>query len=444
MTETNNGVIAKVKKLQSSVQVAGVVHSTISLPHNYSIELEETLRTELFTNYTVQQRPSQQVKVGVRFSLLTVNDLNIKDQTLSLSGYLTLDWLDTRLSWQDTNKTSQDYTNIIFLFSSEEYIWRPAIIIENAVDKISVIGDKYVPMRIASDGRVIWNPAGVYTVSCESDTTFYPMDTQECYLKVSAWVYTQAEIELNFKRKSVDKNFYTKNGEWNLLSAESFKSEAQTRDDHSFSSVSFLIKLQRRCMFHVVNTLFPVTLMAVLIAFVFKLPVDSGEKVGFSLTVLLSYAVYLTLISDHIPSTSVTVCFLSLYLAFILFLAAIAVCLTTFVINLHMRRDDDIMADWLKKFTTKYLIKFACLKNSCCRKDGSDIYIQKSNDVSGTEKTNSHDTRDQSYECRNITWKELAEIMDNVFYNVYMILIIMSTSTLFFIIIFGYTTADNS
>lgn len=55
--------------------VTGVVHTTISLPHNYSIELEETLRTELFTNYTVQQRPSQQVKVGVRFSLLTVNDL---------------------------------------------------------------------------------------------------------------------------------------------------------------------------------------------------------------------------------------------------------------------------------------------------------------------------------------------------------------------------------
>ncbi|CAG2188786.1 unnamed protein product [Mytilus edulis] len=178
----------------------------------------------------------------------------------------------------------QDITRLYkynFSFSSEEYIWRPAIIIENAVDRISVISDKYVPMRIASDGRVIWNPAGVYTVSCESDTTFYPMDTQECYLKVSAWVYTQAEIELHFKRKSVDKNFYTKNGEWNLLSAESFKSEAQTRDDHSFSSVTFLIKLQRRCLFHVVNTLFPVTLMAVLIAFVFKLPVDSGEKAEY-------------------------------------------------------------------------------------------------------------------------------------------------------------------
>jgi hypothetical protein len=59
-------------------------------------------------------------------------------------------------------------------------------------------------------------------------------------------------------------------------------------------------------MFHVINTLFPVALMAVLIAMVFKLSVDSGEKIGFSLTVLLAYAVYLTMISDNIPSTSVT------------------------------------------------------------------------------------------------------------------------------------------
>jgi hypothetical protein len=45
-------------------------------------------------------------------------------------------------------------------------------------------------------------------------------------------------------------------------------------------------------------------LLAFLSAMVFKLPPDSGEKMGFSLTVLLAYAVYLTIISDDMPSTS--------------------------------------------------------------------------------------------------------------------------------------------
>jgi hypothetical protein len=51
------------------------------------------------------------------------------------------------------------------------------------VDGISVISDSSIPMRIAQNGRVIWNPAGVYKVSCESDTKYYPMDTQSCYKK---------------------------------------------------------------------------------------------------------------------------------------------------------------------------------------------------------------------------------------------------------------------
>ena len=113
---------------------------------------------------------------------------------------------------------------------------------------------------------------------------------------------------------AVDKSFYSENGEWDLLTADAYKSDLSAKDGKRFSTLSFLIKLQRRLLFHIVNTLFPVALMALLIPFVFKLPVDSGEKVGFSLTVLLSYAVYLTLISDNIPSTSVTVCFLCKYM----------------------------------------------------------------------------------------------------------------------------------
>lgn len=60
--------------------------------------------------------------------------------------------------------------------------------------------------------------------------------------------------------------------------------------------------------------------MAFLVAMVFKLPADSGEKVGFGLTVLLAYAVYLSLISTDIPSTSLTVCYLCKLKPFLIFI----------------------------------------------------------------------------------------------------------------------------
>ena len=166
-------------------------------------------------------------------------------------------------------------------------------------------------MRITPNGRIIWNPVGIYRVSCQSDTRFYPMDTQICFYKISSWAYNSAEINLFFhKSHPVDVSFYVENGEWDLLSAEPFREESDTRTGDQFSTITFSLKLRRRPLFHVGKTLFPVSIMPILIAAVFKLPVESGEKIGFSLTVLLSYAVYLSVITEDIPSSSKTVCYL--------------------------------------------------------------------------------------------------------------------------------------
>ena len=97
--------------------------------------------------------------------------------------------------------------------------------------------------------------------------------------------------------------WFQENGEWEVISA-STSSTTKTREQQSFSRIYFTFVLRRLPLYHVLNTLFPVILMASLTIFVFKLPPESGERIGMSLTVLLAYAVYLTLISDHIPQTS--------------------------------------------------------------------------------------------------------------------------------------------
>jgi hypothetical protein len=47
-----------------------------------------------------------------------------------------------------------------------------------------------------------------------------------------------------------------------------------------------------------------VTLFVALNPLVFLLPVESGERIGLSMTILLSYTIFLTLISDAIPASS--------------------------------------------------------------------------------------------------------------------------------------------
>lgn len=65
-----------------------------------------------------------------RFALFHI--LNEVNNQYTADFNMLQEWDDTRLQWFDTSLTTKDYTAVLFLFASEEYIWRPAILIENA------------------------------------------------------------------------------------------------------------------------------------------------------------------------------------------------------------------------------------------------------------------------------------------------------------------------
>ena len=74
------------------------------------------------------------------------------------------------------------------------------------------------------------------------------------------------------------------------------------------------LQLQRRRSFYILNIILPVLFLSVTSSLTFALPSDAGEKMGLSITVLLAYAVYLTLVTDSMPDTSVQVTAVLLWL----------------------------------------------------------------------------------------------------------------------------------
>lgn len=75
--------------------------------------------------------------------------------------------------------------------------------------------------------------------------------------------------------------------------------------------------MTRKYSYYLMNMLLPVIVLAVMAPFVFVLPVESGEKIGFALTILLSLSVVMTIVSDNIPPTSTHVCVLSKYMIYL-------------------------------------------------------------------------------------------------------------------------------
>ena len=170
------------------------------------------------------------------------------------------------------------------------------------VSDIAVISDNTVVIRVFKDGTLNWTPGGVYNTQCTTDVTYYPFDTQKCSVTLATWGYTSIEISL--VGGGVDTTYYEPNGEWEF-STYSIQSSTRSFESNSLPQVSFDLTFKRRPMFQVMNTIIPMILLASLSVFVFQLPPDSGEKMGYSLTTLLAFAVYLTLVSANIPTTSI-------------------------------------------------------------------------------------------------------------------------------------------
>ena len=76
---------------------------------------------------------------------------------------------------------------------------------------------------------------------------------------------------------------------------------------HYFPQLDFNVFLKRRPTFYILNRILPVTFASFLVLIVFLLPAESGEKVSFALTELLALAFLLTLLTNYLPSTSLTV-----------------------------------------------------------------------------------------------------------------------------------------
>ncbi|OWF43425.1 CHRNA7-FAM7A fusion protein [Mizuhopecten yessoensis] len=190
-------------------------------------------------------------------------------------------------------------------------------------------------LRVTSHGLVTWEPPGLYNTHCAVDTTWFPFDVQTCIISVSGWSYNMEDLNVTNKVSHISTNDYRVNGEW-LLSRTYISSIPKEGRSH----LNLVLQLERRSAFYVMNVLVPVLLTSLLTPMVFKLPSESGERISFILTVVLAIEVLLTVVSAHMPATSLHTSVMELYLVMVLSISALAVILTSLILNLYHREDD--------------------------------------------------------------------------------------------------------
>uniref|UniRef100_A0A1A8LES4 Cholinergic receptor, nicotinic, alpha 2 (Neuronal) n=2 Tax=Nothobranchius TaxID=28779 RepID=A0A1A8LES4_9TELE len=297
---------------------------------------EDELFKTLFSGYNKWSRPvpniSDVVIVKFGLSIAQLIDVDEKNQMMTTNVWLKQEWNDYKLRWRPS-----DYDNVTSIRVPSELIWVPDIVLYNNADGEFAV-THMTKAHLFYTGKVRWVPPAIYKSSCSIDVTFFPFDQQNCKMKFGSWTYDKAKIDLEQIENNVDLNNYWESGEWAIINAVGTYNTKKYDCCHEiYPDITYFFIIRRLPLFYTINLIIPCLLISCLTVLVFYLPSDCGEKITLCISVLLSLTVFLLLITEIIPSTSLVIPLIGEYLLFTMIFVTLSIVITVFVLNVHHR-----------------------------------------------------------------------------------------------------------
>lgn len=144
------------------------------------------------------------------------------------------------------------------------------------------------------------------------------------------------------------------------------------------------------------------------------------------------------------------VCFSAIYLAVTLALGTLSVICTILVVNVYFRKDEEEIPGWFRKFTLKVLVRIVCWKRHCCCATFNKHKVKPTDENEKPPPGEKMAIRDaisvssshtDENEAEDLTWQEIAQILDKLFFNINISIVVIFTFILWTIFIAHYATA---
>lgn len=254
------------------------------------------LRSDLLVNYHSDVRPlnNQSHSMTVSISLYLYNVLEVD----SVRGVITLvlslmcSWVDQRLVWDPAM-----YGGINNVLYYQYELWKPPMVLGTPVAFTAMWNSKF-HINVSPNGFAWMNTGDVVESSCSFNMKYWPFDKQVCDVGFLPMDYPMDQLNVTTMDPAIV--LYTdRNQEWIIEKTEHYQSTT-----YGLYETRFRFYLKRQSMFYVMAIILPIAGMNVVTSLVFLLPSESGERVSYSITIMLSLAVFLTVVSDEMPKTS--------------------------------------------------------------------------------------------------------------------------------------------
>lgn len=261
------------------------------------------LYKDLFTNYEKEFRPGEnqsiQTELKISFYFKSIDEFQDINRKMGLLGSLGVEWSDVRLVW----KPSDYGVGLNQTFVPVNKIWTPYLFLTNSHEDNQPILSGGFSCRVWYDGNVsCLAPPITFEALCSANTTYYPFDTRRCILQLYVSGYFHSDLKLMPKSSTLNTDMYIYDGPWSITSTSIYPFTHHV-DNISFELLYLTIDLKRTpetYLWHIS----PMFVLSVMQLLVFRLPYESGERISFSLTILLAEVIFLTVTEEKLPKTS--------------------------------------------------------------------------------------------------------------------------------------------
>lgn len=266
---------------------------------SYNVTHQNQLNTDLLTGYDRRVRPdagSTPTNISVSFFATSLKEFSESEGKIALVGSFLFHWIDQRFEWNAASYGNDLHKTVFYV----KDIWVPRLVNMNPFDSVRMFGVSEMLCEIFESGAVLLFIPDMFQSTCDADVTNYPFDSQTCYLRYYIPGYYIYDINIIPVLSSFDMRLYEENGLWKIT-----KTSVTVKTDASlFQILKLTVNMERRTTYYIAGLLLPILLMNSIQLLVFIIPVESGERIGYSITVLLAIAVFLTIIQDKLPESS--------------------------------------------------------------------------------------------------------------------------------------------
>lgn len=391
------------------------------------IDASNRLSMDLMKNYNKRIRGVRDMKelttLHFHFNLVRIAEYDEVNGKLSIVGFFGMFWHDFRMEWN-----SSQYNGTGTILFEEKEVWRPFIVLGSPQEEFKRLGDDdNFFVRYSPAGFAEWYPGDIWATACTPDVYMYPYDTQSCEVLFVVWGYAVSEIAARALSDKVNLHVYTAHGMWDLTDTSVASYSDPVRQ---LTTITIVLEMKRISTFHLINMILPIALVGLLNNLVFLLPAQSGERVGYSITVLLAIAVFQTIASDNLPTVSKPrISLLCIKLLIDLVLSALVMTLTIVTLYFYHMPETRRIPSCVVVLTKCVLCKNCCKPNK--QKSKSEKYKES---VVGNGIVIKESVLEEDNQQSTVTWTDVGKSSDIVF-AVFSLLTFLASNIVFILVV---------